>query len=99
MGIRRSSCYEQAPGTPQITKLLSPPRECFHAHLEGRPRPSGPGGAAAQSRLPWAWWQAGGPGQGWGRDSTDGRRVSLKQSREGEPTWAAVRPDGGDLLP
>lgn len=37
--------------------------------------------------------RAGGCGQGWGRDSVRGR-VSLKRSWEGEPTWAAVGPDG-----
>lgn len=42
----------------------------------------------------WSLWRAGGPrGRDWGRDSSGGR-VSLKRSREGDPTWAAVGPDG-----
>lgn len=36
-------------------------------------------------------------GQGWGRGSAR-RRVSVKRSREGEPTWAAAGPDGARSL-
>lgn len=39
----------------------------------------------------------GGRSQGWGRGSAR-HRVSVKRSREGEPTWAAAGPDGARSL-
>lgn len=85
-----SALYDCLAALPSASKT---PLKCLRNALHPTPpapNPSGQGGLCVQSRL---CRGQGGHDRGWGRDRARGR-ISLKRSWKGEPTWAAVGPDG-----